>query len=472
MEGLSKANEESGNMTLGRIIEPKAQIEESRKRFSNAELKQLIVPVIIEQFLVQLVGLADTMMVSYAGEASVSGVSLVNQLNNVFVLVFTALASGGAVVVSQYIGSRDKKNGILSAGQLVMLMTVISVIIEVLLLLLGRSIFSLLFGRVQESVLTSGMIYMRISAWSFPFLAVYNACAGLYRSMGRTKTIMNVSICMNVINIAGNAVGIFVLHAGVAGVAYPSLLSRMFAAVCMLILSMNKRNEIFVEMKAIFCWKASMLKRICRIAAPNSAEYGLFQLTKVALSSIVALFGTVQIAANGVAQSFWSVSVLFCLAMGPVFITVIGQYMGAGDIEGADYYMKKLLRITYLGSFICNAAFLLIMPLLLVFYRLSSEVVRLVVILAVMHNVFSIILSPLDISLPNGLRAAGDAKYMMVTSIISSVICRVLLSILLGITFNMGVIGIAAAMICDWAIKSALTLERYRSGKWKNFKVI
>ena len=336
---------------INRIIEPKTQISENRKRFDNLTLLKLIIPIIIEQFLALLVGIADTLMVSYAGEAAVSGVSLVNQLNNVFILVFTALASGGSVVASQYVGRKDRKNGSLSASQLVMIITLISVLSGTVVLIFGQSIFSLFFGRVEDDVLRDGMIYQNISAISFPFLAMYNACAGLFRSMGKTKSLMNVSIIMNLINVVGNAIGVFVLKAGVAGVSYPSLISRIFAAVIMLYLTSKKNNIIFIELKSILKWNGRMIRRIFSIAVPNSIESGLFQISKVALSSIVAMFGTVQIAANGVAQSFWGMSALFCLAMGPAFITVVGQYMGAGDIDGADYYMKKLLRITYLGTF-------------------------------------------------------------------------------------------------------------------------
>ena len=194
---------------IDRLIEPRSQIPEGRKRFTNQALKALIIPIIIEQFLALLVGIAETMMVSYAGEAAVSAVSLVNQLNNIFILVFTALASGGAVVASQYIGSRDKENGDLAASQLVMVTCLIAFCMTAVVLLFGRQIFGLLFGRVEEDVLESGLVYLHISAWSFPFLAVYNGCAGLFRSMGKTKTLMNVSIIMNVMNVVGNAIGIF-----------------------------------------------------------------------------------------------------------------------------------------------------------------------------------------------------------------------------------------------------------------------
>ena len=292
---------------LKNLLEPKFQIPEDRKRFSNAELRDLIIPIIIEQFLALLVGIADTLMISHAGEDAVSGVSLVNQLNNVFILVFSALASGGAVIASQYVGSRDKENGVLAASQLVMITTLIAVVMEAVVLLFGRIIFDFLFGQAEPDVLQAGLTYLRISAYSFPFLAVYNGCAGLFRSMGKTKALMDVSIIMNAINVVGNAIGVFVLRAGVEGVAYPSLISRVFAAAAMLYLSLNENNPLYVRFRQVFSWNWRMVRRIFHIAVPNSIENGLFQISKVALSSIVAGFGTIQIAANGVAQSFWSI---------------------------------------------------------------------------------------------------------------------------------------------------------------------
>ncbi|MBD5394176.1 MAG: MATE family efflux transporter [Lachnospiraceae bacterium] len=457
---------------MDRLIEPRQQISDERKRFSNAELKNLIFPIIIEQFLALLVGIADTLMVSYVGEAAVSAVSLVNQLNNVFIMVFTALASGGAVVASQYVGSRDKENGTLAASQLVMITGLISLLMTGIVLVFGYQLFGLLFGQVEADVLKSGLTYLRISAYSFLFLAVYNACAGLFRSMGKTKVLMEVSIIMNAINVIGNAIGVFVLHAGVAGVAYPSLISRIFAAAAMLILAMNRNNPLTIRVRQVLAWKTRMIIRIFRIAIPNSVENGLFQIAKVALSSIVAMFGTVQIAANGVAQSFWSMAALFCIAMGPAFITVIGQYMGAGDTEGAEYYMKKMLRLTYLGGIIWNLLCFLITPFVLKLYSLSDEAVRLVMILVLLHNIFNALFCPVGFSVSNGMRAAGDVKYTMYASIFSTVVCRTALSVLFGVIFNLGVIGITLAMVCDWAVKAVLILLRWKSGRWKNFKVI
>ena len=428
-----------------RLTEPAVSIPDERKLFSDHALKLLILPLFLEQLLEVLVGVSDTFMVSYAGEAAVSGVSLVNMFNTVFIFLFAALAAGGAVVVSQYIGSRDEKNGNLSAGQLVMIASVFSVAVMTFSLVLNRQLLRLLFGEVDQDVMEACVTYLRISAYSYPAIAVYNAGAAIYRSMGKTNVTMNISLAANGINIAGNAIGVFVFHAGVAGVAYPSLIARTFSTVVILVLCFRKEKHetqkcrkqraeplsdsvrVRLKWKNIFQWEGSMVKRILGIAVPNGIENGLFQLTKVALSSITALFGTVQIAANGVAQSFWSVAALMGTALGLAFVTVIGQCMGAGDTEAAEYYMRKLLRITFLASILWNGVV---------------------------------------------LRAAGDVKYTMYVSIFSTIGCRVVFSILFGVCLDLGVIGIAFAMCLDWMIRAAFFWIRFRRGKWKEFRVI
>ena len=456
-----------------RLTEPGQGIPDERKIFSNRALKVLIVPLFLEQLLEVLVGICDTFMVSYAGEAAVSGVSLVNMFNTVFIFLFSALAAGGAVVVSQYIGSRDKKNADLSAGQLMMIAVVFSVAAMLFSLILNRPLLRLLFGEVDRDVMEACVTYLKISAYSYPAIAVYNAGDAVYRSMGKTGVTMNISLAANGINIAGNAVGVFVLHAGVAGVAYPSLIARTFSTVGIMVLCFGRSSEqVRLTWRNIFRCDGQMVKRILGIAVPNGIENGLFQLTKVALSSITALFGTVQIAANGVAQSFWSMAALMGTALGLAFVTVIGQCMGAGDTEAADYYMKKLLRITVLMSVLWNGLILAAAPLILKGYALSEEAADLVLILIVIHNIFNAFLYPFSGALANGLRAAGDVKFTMYVSIFSTIGCRVAFSVLFGIWLDLGVIGVAFAMCLDWMIRAAFFWFRFRSGRWKTFRVI
>lgn len=440
--------------------------------FSNKALKDMIIPLFLEQLLVMLVGLADTLVVSYAGEAAVSGVSLVNQFNTIFIYLFTALASGGAVVISQYIGRKRVDAAGESASQLLLFSVIFSALVSALVLIGNEGMLRLMFGKVEDDVMQACITYLRISAYSYPALAVYNSGAALFRSIGKTSVTMYLSVVSNIINVIGNLIGVFVFHAGVAGVAYPSLISRTFSAAAITFLCFQRKNGVTYARRWIFQWNGELMRNILRIAIPNGLENGVFQLVKVTLSSIVALFGTYQIAANGVAQSIWSLAALAGVAMGPVFITVIGQCMGNRDIQAAEIYFKKLTKITLLLSSVWNFLIFLLTPLFMRFYALEPDTKQLVIWLVLIHNLFNAIAYPFSGALSNGLRAAGDVKFTMYVSVISTIAVRLLLSWLLGVVLQMGVIGIAIAMVSDWVVRAIIFLWRQKTGKWKTFQVI
>lgn len=248
--------------------------------FTNKDLKNMIIPLFFEQLLVMLVGIVDTFIVSFVGESAVSGVSLVNSFNTVFIYLFTALASGGAVVISQYVGRKEKEATNRASGQLLMFSIVFSLILMMFVLIFNESLLKLLFGRVEDSVMQACITYLKISAYSYPALAIYNAGAALYRSMAKTSTTMYISIASNFINCIGNCIGVFVLHAGVAGVAYPSLIARAFSAIVITFLCFNKTLTTYYEKKHVFIFDTKMLKRVLNIAVPNGIEQGIFQLVK------------------------------------------------------------------------------------------------------------------------------------------------------------------------------------------------
>lgn len=283
---------------------------------------------------------------------------------------------------------------------------------------------------------------------------------------------MYLSIVANVLNVTGNCIGVFGLHAGVAGVAWPSLIARTFSAVAITILCFSRKNPVRYLKGWILRLDGALQKRILDIAIPNGIESGIFQLVKVALSSVVALFGTYQIAANGVAQSIWSMASLVSVAMGPVFITVIGQCMGAEDSRQAELYFRKLIKITLVFAAVWNALIFAATPVLLSFYALEEETKRLTILLVLIHNIFSAIAFPFADSLGKGLRAAGDVRFTTLVSLFTTLGVRLVFSVIFGITLNMGVMGIAWAMCLDWTIRGAIFILRQRSGKWKMFRVI
>ncbi len=447
-------------------------MEQQEKLFSNENLKAMIIPLFLEQLLVALVGIADIFIAGFVGEAAVSGVSLVNAFNSIFIYWFMALASGGAVVISQYIGRRDTQRAGAAATQLLLAGILFSLVSALLVLLTQTSLLTLMFGCVEDDVMEACLVYLRISAYSYPALAVYNVGAALYRSFGKTVTTMRLAILVNIINVAGNCIGVFVLNAGVAGVAWASLISRSFAAAVITLLCFSKKNPVSYVKEQLVRLDWNLQKQILRIAVPNGVESSVFQLVKVALSSVVALFGTYQIAANGVAQSIWSLAALVSVTMGPVFITVIGQCMGAGALEQAEFYLKKLLRYTLIFGVAWNALIFGVTLVLLQFYSLAEETKQLIIWLVLIHNIFNGVAFPYADPLGKGLRAAGDISFTTLISLFTTVGVRLVLSVLFGITLHMGVIGIAVAMCLDWVIRGLIFARRQKSGKWKTFKVI
>ena len=443
-----------------------------RKSFSNQDLTNLIIPLFLEQLLVALVGMADVFVIGFVGETAVSGVSLVNSFNTIFLNLFTALAAGGAVVISQYIGRGEKELASSSACQLALAAALFSVVAAVLILLNCEPLLRLLFGKVEPEVMTACISYLRISAYSYPALAVYNAGAALYRSFGKTRTTMYISIASNCINVVGNCIGVFVLKAGVAGVAWPSLIARTFSAVIITVLCFSQKNPVSYFWQGLLRLESNLQAKILRIAVPNGFESGIFQLVKVALSSVISMFGTYQIAANGVAQSFWSMAALVCVAMGPVFITVIGQCMGAGDTEAAEYYFHKLLKITLVFATAWNLFIFALTPVVMHFYTLEPETKQLVIWLVLIHNIFNSVAFPFADPLGKGLRACGDVGFTTGISLFTTIGVRLVFSMLFAVVWKMGVIGIAFAMCLDWSMRGIIFWRRFKQGKWKNLKVI
>ena len=434
--------------------------------FSKKDLRKLIIPLILEQTLAITGGMADTMMISSAGEAAVSGVSLVDMFNNLIISVLAALATGGAVVTSQCIGAGRREEACRSARQLVFTEAAITIGISVLVLLFHRQILGLFFGQIEADVMQNAIIYLIISVFSFPLLAVYDSCAALYRSMGNAQITLKISLLMNVINVVGNAIGVYVLKLGVAGVAIPSLVSRGVAGVVLFTLLHNPDNLVFLT-RGKFKVDATIVKRILFIGIPSGIENGIFQLGRVLVVSIIAAFGTSQIAANGVANSLDSMGCIVGQAMSLAMITVIGRCVGAGEEGQVRYYTKKLLGETYFYTAVINSIILLLLPWILQIYGLGEETTRLSYILVMIHDGMAIFLWPASFVLPNMLRACNDVKYTMVVSIFSMITFRIGFSYVFGVHMGWMAVGVWAAMVIDWVFRVLCFVGRYLAGTWR-----
>lgn len=441
---------------------------EQQRLFSNQRLIRLIIPLVIEQGLTILVGMCDGVMVSSVGEAAISGVSLVDMINAVVLILFAALATGGAVVTSQFLGARQMEKAKKSAGQLVLMAGVLGSVSAVLCIVFANGLMKLFFGSIDQAVMDAGLIYLRITALSFPFIALYNAGAAMFRSTGNSKVSMQVSLLMNLINVVGNAFCIFVLRMGVAGVAIPTLVSRAVAAAVILAMAAQKKHELHLQRQWLTHIDRDMMGSILRIGIPSACENSIFQLGRLVVVSMIALFGTTQTSANAVANTLDGVGIIIGQAMGLAMVTVVGQSVGAGDLKQTSYYIKKLMLWTYVLMGISNGLlFLFVDQMVGLYSSLTPETVVLARTLVQIHSGFAILLWPVSFVLPNALRAANDVKFTMWVGVGSMILFRVVVSWFLCVQFQMGAIGVWIAMILDWVCRISFFLPRIFSGKWQ-----
>ncbi len=435
--------------------------------FSNEALMALMVPLVIEQFLAAAVGMADTMMVSRAGEAAISGVSLVDMINKLIFQLLAALATGGAVVTSQFLGARARHKASDSAGQLVLLSALAGTGIMLFALVFSRPMLRLFFGQITDDVMAAGLLYLRIVALSYPFLALYNAGAALFRSMGNSKVSMQVSALVNVLNVIGNAICVFGLGMGVAGVAIPSLISYIVGAALMLWLLRSPDMPLPVGFTLRL--QGDMARNILGIGIPSAMENSVFQLGRIVVVSMISLFGTVQIAANAVANNLDGLAIIPGQAYELAMIAVVGRCIGARDMRQARYYTGRLMKGSYLSLAAVSLVMLAGLPLLLGLYEISDATWQLAWLLVVIHLTVGMLIWPASFVLPCALRAANDVKFPMWVSILSMVIWRLGFSYLLAVQMEWGAVGVWIAMVVDWICRTACFVGRWKSGRWEHF---
>ena len=435
--------------------------------FDNKALVRLIIPLIIEQLLAVLVGMADSIMIASVGEAAVSGVSLVDQIMVLLINIFSALATGGAVVAGQYLGQKNPEMARKSATQLVWFITISAVIITAAVY--GGRYFILhgVFGTIEPDVMGHANTYLLIVTASIPFMALYNGGAAIFRAMGNSGISMRVSVVMNVINVAGNAVLIYGFHRGTEGVAIPTLVSRITAALIIIVLLCNEKQTLHIEKTLRYRVDWVQVKKILSVGVPNSLENSMFQLGKIMVLSLVSTFGTYAIAANAVSNAIALFQILPGMAVSLAVTTVIARCVGAGDYGQVKYYNKKFLIITHISMAVMVAGVFSVLPMILKAYNLSEQTAQVTAQIIHFHGISGILIWPLSFILPGTFRASGDAKACMYISILSMWIFRIGFSYVLGKYMGMGVFGVWIAMVIDWIFRACCFSVRYFTGRWK-----
>ena len=440
--------------------------------FTNRMIRSLLIPVVLEQLLNSIMGTADTMMVSNVGSAAISAVSLVDSINILVIQAFSALAAGGAIVCAQYIGQRNQERANESARQVLFIITLISIVVSAICLGFKKPLLRLIFGSVEADVMRASEIYFFYTALSFPFIALYDAAASIFRAQDNTKGPMTISMISNIMNIVGNAIMIWGFHMGVAGAAIATLISRIFCALVVLIQLRRDRQPIVVRdyLKIRPDWP--MIGRILGIGIPSGVENSMFQLGKLAIQSTVSTLGTVAIAAQAMTNILENLNGIAGIGVGVGLMTIVGHCMGANRKDEAVYYIKKLSVIAEVTIIVsCLLVFVLTRPVTMLggMEKTSADMCwHMVMWITIVKPIMWV-----SAFVPAyGLRAAGDVKFSMISSCAVMWLCRFCLSVLLIRGLGFGPMGVWIGMFADWTVRAVLFTWRFHSRKWLEHKVI
>ncbi|MDO5809877.1 MAG: MATE family efflux transporter [Methanobrevibacter sp.] len=440
--------------------------------YSNRALLYLFIPLLVEYALEFFVGLADSIMVASLGEAAISGVSLVDFLMQLLIFSFSALATGGAVVAGQYLGDRQLDKAQNSATQLVWFSTILSIILMIVVVLLRQILIGVLFGQIEADVWHNADRYLYIVALSIPFIAIYNAGAAIFRTTNDATLPMKIMFVCDVLNILGNAYCIYFLGWDVRGVAIPTVISRVVAALAVIYFAVDEDYKLHIKRTFRHKFDTKILKKVLQVGIPYGIENGLFQLGRVLVLSLVSTFGTMAIAANSVGYAIGIFSVLPGFAINLGLTAVISNCVGANDYDQARYYNKKCLILVFISHIIINLIIFAILPMVLGIYNLSAETARMTTEMVIWHGIFAIVIWPLSFTIPATFRGAGDSKSVMYISLAVMFTCRIALSYVIADWMGVGVFGTWIAMFIDWYVRAGIYIYRYFSNKWTEYRVV
>ncbi|WP_296791470.1 MATE family efflux transporter [uncultured Methanobrevibacter sp.] len=440
--------------------------------YTNKALLYLFIPLLVEYALEFFVGLADSIMVASLGEAAISGVSLVDFLMQLLIFSFSALATGGAVVAGQYLGDNQIDKAQNSATQLVWFSTILSSVLMILVIILRQVLIGVLFGQIEADVWHNADIYLYIVSLSIPFIAIYNAGAAIFRTTNNATLPMKIMLICDVLNVVGNAFCIYYLGWDVRGVAIPTVISRILAAVAILHFAVDEDYKLHIKRTLKHKFDTKILKKVLQVGIPYGIENGLFQLGRVLILSLVSTFGTMAIAANSVGYAIGIFSVLPGFAINLGLTAIISNCVGANDYEQARYYNKKCLIIVIVSHIVINLVIFAILPLILGIYNLSDQTAVMASEMIIWHGIFAIIIWPLSFTVPATFRGAGDSKTVMYISLAVMFTCRIALSYVIADWMGVGVFGTWIAMFVDWYVRAAIYIYRYFSNKWTEYRVV
>ena len=440
--------------------------------FSFKSLTVLFLPILVDQAMVAILNIINSSMVSSSGEGAVAAVNMVDSINLFMINFFIAIATGGTVVVAQYMGRYEAKKAGEASAQAILSCTLCAIAIGALIIAFADPLLSVLFGQADENVMSNARVYLIGCCISYPAFAVFQSVAGALRGMGDTRASMMLSVGMNVVVVILNFIFINGIGLGVLGVTFSLNIARMMAAVASVFYLIRTKHELCIKLRYFLRFSRPLQKSIMLIGLPSASEQMFFHGGKILTQTFIVSLGTASMTAYAISMSMIVLFQVPGQALNLAIMTVVGQCMGAGNIQEA----KKFIRSFLVTSFIlCTLIALVMLPFTPLMYQMYSPPDG-IAFEAFSCMFISIAGTPILWSMafitPSALRAAGDAKFTSIAAMLSMWIVRVMLGYLLGIVLEFGIVGVVSAMVLEWGVRALIFALRKRGSRWYQHKVI
>lgn len=444
----------------------------SSSMFSYREILRMLFPIILDQFFIAFILLLTTAMISSSSQTSVSAVSLVSPIYMIVYAIFNAVASGGTVVVAQYKGRNDESKMKSAAGQVMLATSSIAIFLCALLIMFSRPIVTLLYGSADPVILEKSIEYLIGMSISLIFHSFYISSFSIFRGIGATKICLHLTMIINLIHLFASFLFINIFHMDILGTTLSLNIARLIGGGIAVWLLMKPTSVFRILPTHIFRIYWPILKSVYKVGLPFALEQVFFNGGGMIAQTFIVTLGTISIAANAIGNSILMLFYSAGLAVATLSITIIGQCVGANEKELAKKYATKMNWLGTITIVISILIFFPSLPLLLKLYNAPNDAQLLIYVLITIVVIAMPFFWSTSNVMPCVFRAAGDATFSSIFSLITMWTIRVGLGYVFAIPLGLGIKGVWICMGIEWAVRSVVFMIRYYSGVWLTKKVI
>lgn len=440
--------------------------------FSYRQIFGMLFPLILDQFFIYFIGMLTNAMISSSSQESVTAVGLVSPIVMILMSLLFATCSGGTVIVAQYVGKGDENMVYRSAAQVVSISFIVALVPSILLIIFSNSVVDLAFPAAELVVRLKAAEYIRGYCVSVITFSIYNSVFSVLRGIGDTKTCLRLTVIINAAYLIGSILFLNVFKLDILGTTLAYNVARIIGAVMAAIIILSKKGKITIPFKAFFKLDFKIIKSIIFLSIPFASEQIFINLGALVAQIYIVQLGTVSMAANTIASSASNFLYGTGFAVSTLAITVVGQTIGAGKIEEAKVYGKRMHELGVIVMIATVAVLYPLMPFILNLYAPQPETLGIINQLILIGIIPIPFLWSMSYVMPSTLRAAGDASYTSIACLVCMWVFRVGLGYILAIPLGLGVYGVWYGMMAEWLARAVLFYIRFKGKKWYAKSVI